>query len=129
MNLLVQTLTRKFGYIKSSRTSHLVSFRLIYCNKLSLTTDASHSNNNCVLISMLTSDSIAQGRIFWLKDPFKDEDSEDSDYEPPGPQDTYGGVEIGLLGHPVMVLHALEGATDVAVCVVSFLPLSPRICL
>ena len=68
---------------------------------------------------MLTSDLITQGRIFWLLDPFKDEESEDSDGQPYDLPDTYNGIEIGLLGHPVMVLHTLDRTTDVAVCLVS----------
>ena len=72
---------------------------------------------------MLPSDSITQGRIFWLTDPFKDVDSGDSDGEPREPRnplETYNDVEVGLLGHPVMILHTLDGVTDVAVCLVSF---------
>lgn len=68
---------------------------------------------------MLTSDLIAQGRILWLTDPFKDEDSEDSDGRPYDLPETFNGIELGILGHPVMVLHTLEGKTDVAVCLVS----------
>ena len=80
---------------------------------------------------MVTSNDIARGRIFWLQTP-KDlgledsEDSEDYDEEPwyhprdrNPPPESYKGVEYGLLGHPVMVLHELEGTTDVAVCLVS----------
>lgn len=74
---------------------------------------------------MLTSKSMAQGCILWLTDPFKDqvkdEGSDDSDSEQLDLPETYNGVETGLLGHPVMVLHTLEGTTDVAVCLVSCL--------
>ena len=72
---------------------------------------------------MLTSNSMSQGRILWLTDPFKDQvkdqGSEDSDSQQWDLPETYNGVETGLLGHPVMVLHTLEGTTDVAVCLVS----------
>lgn len=54
---------------------------------------------------MLTSDVIAQGRIFWLMDPYKDQDSDGEPYDLP---ETVSGIKRGLLGHPVMVLHALE---------------------
>ena len=68
---------------------------------------------------MLSPDAVAQGQIFWLTNPFKKSDSEDSDDEPYDVPETFNGVEIGLLGHPVMILHTLEGTTDVAVCLVS----------
>lgn len=70
---------------------------------------------------MLTSDSITRGRILWLTNPFKDRKLEDSDDESEDIPDTWNGVETGLLGHPVMVLHKLEGTTDVAVCLVSII--------
>lgn len=70
---------------------------------------------------MLTPDLITRGRIFWLTDPFKDQESEDSDGEPNDIPDTYNGIETGLLGHPVMILHQIDGTTDVAVCLVSIL--------
>lgn len=72
---------------------------------------------------MITPSSIAQGRIFWLTDPFKDLDSEDSDGDPVDHDlpETVNGIERGVLGHPVMVLHTLEGTTDVAVCLVSII--------
>ncbi len=70
---------------------------------------------------MLTSKSMAQGCILWLTDLFKDQGSDDSDSEQLDLPDTYNGVETGILGHPVMVLHTVEGTTDVAVCLVSCL--------
>ena len=82
-------------------------------------TNASSFSRHCVVIIMLTSDSMTRGRIFWLPDPFKDLESEDSDGQPYDLPDTYNGIETGLLGHPVMVLHTLEGTSDVAVCLVS----------
>ena len=70
---------------------------------------------------MLTSDSITPGSIWWLTNPFKNLEPDDSDDEPPDLPDTFNGVETGLFGHPVMVLHKLDGTTDVAVCLVSII--------
>ena len=78
---------------------------------------------------MLTSDSFARGSILWLTDPFKDVTSGDSDDEPPDIPETLNGIETGLLGHPVMILHKLAGTTDVAVCLVSLtLKCVPLLC-
>ena len=71
---------------------------------------------------MLSSESIRRGSILWLIDPFKNLEPEDSDDESPDLPDTFNGIETGLLGHPVMVLHKLDGTTDVAVCLVSIIP-------
>ena len=70
---------------------------------------------------MLPSHLVTPGSIWWLTDPFKNLESEDSDDEPPDLNDTFNGVEIGLLGHPVMVLHTLDDTTNVAVCLVSII--------
>ena len=70
---------------------------------------------------MLASHAITPGSIWWLTDPFKDLESEDSDEEPPDLHETFNGVEIGLFGHPVMILHKLDGTTDVAACLVSII--------
>ena len=70
---------------------------------------------------MVASHSITPGSIWWLKDPFKNLEPEDSDDEPPDLPETFKGIEIGLLGHPVMILHKLDGTTDVAVCLVSII--------
>ena len=68
---------------------------------------------------MLSSDSIRQGSILWLTDTFKKLEPEDSGDEPPDLPGTFNGINTRLLGHPVMVLHKLDGTTDVAVCLVS----------
>lgn len=70
---------------------------------------------------MLTTDSITPGSIWWLIDPFKNFELEDSDDGPRYLPDLFNGIETGLLGHPVMVLHKLDGTTDIAVCVVSII--------
>ena len=72
-----------------------------------------------VVAMMLSSRLLIRGSILWLKDPFKNLELEDSDDEPLDLPDTFNGIETGLLGHPVMVLHKLDGTTDVAVCLVS----------
>ena len=70
---------------------------------------------------MLSSESIRRGSILWLINPFKNLEPEDSDDEPPDLPETFNGIETGLLGHPVMVLHKLDDTTDVAVCLVSII--------
>ena len=75
------------------------------------------------VVIMLTSNSMSQGCILWLTNPFKDQvrdlGSEDSDSQECDLPESCNGVETGILGHPVMVLHTLEGTDDVAVCLVS----------
>ena len=70
---------------------------------------------------MLASHSITRGSIWWLLDPFKNLEPEDSDEEPPDLPETFHGIETGLLGHPVMVLHKLDGTNNVVVCLVSII--------
>lgn len=81
---------------------------------------------------MLTPNEIVQGRIFWLTKSSESSGPEDSDDEPRirrNSSETVDGVEIGVRGHPVMVLHTLDGTTDVAVCLVSkFLYCPPLHC-
>ena len=70
---------------------------------------------------MLSSESIKKGSILWLMSPFKNLEPEDSDDELLDIPDTFNGIKTGLLGHPVMVLHKLDGTNDVAVCLVSII--------
>lgn len=73
---------------------------------------------------MLSSYSVAQGHIFWLTKPFEEVYYEDSDDERKGLRETFHGIERGVYGHPVMVLHKVAGTTDAAVCLVSILSYS-----
>ena len=58
---------------------------------------------------------LRQWRLYWLIPT-----------EPPDLPDTFNVIETGLLGHPVMVLHKLDGTTDVAVCLVSHCAISQQ---
>ena len=102
------------------------SHRNLTCKKISNTSLQRFNQDQRVKLllvatMLLSSESVRGGSILWLINPFDNPDQEDSDDEPVDLPETFNGVETGLLGHPVMVLHKLDGTTDVAVCLVSLI--------